>query len=508
MSDIVLIFPKTGFDVGATVAPPHSLLTIAAPLKNSGYKIKIIDQRVNSNWKDELMLELKSNPICIGISSMTGSQINFALEAARLVRQEAKNEKLPIVWGGPHPSILPAETLENEFVDIVVIGEGDVTFFELVRALEDKRSLKEIRGVAYKENGRVVLTTVRELLDVETLLPTPWELLGIEKYIHPDFYLKKTNRTLDIGQTSRGCPYLCGFCCSATLRKRQWRHMSIKKSLDMIISNVERFRLDGIWLRDDNFYVDSERTRAICQGMIDAKIKIDWYSSGTRVDSFLKLSNETIKAMKDSGAHVLKFGAESGSDRILDLMKKGINIEQTFQANIKARKHGIRPAFAFMAGFPTETFEEVHMTVNAMRRLIRENPDAELESISIYTALPGTPMYDLAIKNGMRPPESLEGWSGWNFQEYAEERKNPWFNDKDRKALGNLSYICTIAFVVANLTRTINKPLLRALAKVIVLPVTRYFRFRFNHKLYRFAPELKIISYLRRKIFDKAGFNI
>src|SRR3989338_11345367 len=95
MSDIILIFPKTGFDVGATVAPPHSLLTIAAPLKNSGYKIKIIDQRIASNWKDELRQELKSNPICVGISSMTGSQINFALEAARLVRQEGKVEKLP-----------------------------------------------------------------------------------------------------------------------------------------------------------------------------------------------------------------------------------------------------------------------------------------------------------------------------------------------------------------------------------------------------------------------------
>lgn len=508
MSDIVLIFPKTGFDLGATVAPPHSLLTIAAPLKKAGYKIKIIDQRINTSWKDELREELKSGPLCVGISSMTGSQINFALEAAHLVRQVTKNGKMPIVWGGPHPSILPTETLENKFVDIVVIGEGDITFFELVRAIEDKKNLEGIKGIAYKENGNIIVNPHRELLDVETLLPTPWELLDVEKYIHPDFYLKKTNRTLDIGQTSRGCPYQCGFCCSATIRKRMWRPMSVKKSLDFIINDVERFNLDGIWLRDDNFYVDSERTKAICQGMVDAKLKIDWYSSGTRVDNFLKLAPETIKAMKDSGAHVLKFGAESGSNRILNLMQKGITIEQTFLCNLKAKEWGIRPAYSFMAGFPSETFAEVNMTINSMRKLIRDNPDAELESISIYTALPGTPMYTSALQHGLKPPKNLEEWSGWNFQEYAEERKNPWFNAKDRHALGNLSYICTIAFAIANLTRTINNPILRTLARIFILPLSRYFRFRFNHKLYRFAPELKLIRYLRNKVFDKTHINI
>lgn len=508
MSDIILIFPKTGFDLGATVAPPHSLLTIAAPLKKAGYKIKIIDQRINSLWKDELREELRSAPLCVGISSMTGSQINFALEAAKVARQESKNTNTPIVWGGPHPSILPQETIKNEYVDIVVVGEGDITFFELVRALEEKKNLKDVRGILYKNNGQIMATPMRELLDVETLLPVPWELMDVEKYIHPDFYLKKTNRTLDIGQTSRGCPYQCGFCCSATLRKRMWRPMSVDKSLRLIIDNVQRFKLDGIWLRDDNFYVDSDRTRQICQGMIDSGIKIDWYSSGTRVDTFLRLAPETIRAMKDSGAHVLKFGAESGSNRILKLMQKGIAAEQTFQANLKAKEWGIHPAFSFMAGFPTETFEEVNMTIDAMKRLRRDNSDAELESVCIYTALPGTPMYDLALKHGLKPPQGLEGWSGWNFQEYAEERKNPWFTAKQRRALGNLSYICTISFVVANLARTVRNPFIRILISILIFPLSRYFRFRFNHKFYWYAPELKVISYIRKLIFDKARFNI
>lgn len=508
MADIILIFPKTGFDVGASVAPPHSLLTIAAPLKKAGYKIKIIDQRINPLWKNELIGELKSNPICVGISSMTGSQISFALEAARLVRQDAKSDKMPIVWGGPHPSILPENTLNSELVDIVVIGEGDLTFFELVRTIEEKNSLRNVKGITYKENNNIIVNPPRELLDVETLLPTPWDLLEVEKYIHPDFYLKKTNRTLDIGQTSRGCPYQCGFCCSATLRRRMWRPMSVKKALDMIINDVQRFKLDGIWLRDDNFYVDSERIRVICQTMVNAKLNIDWYSSGTRVDNFLKLSPQTLRAMKDSGAHVLKFGAESGSNRILNLMQKGITIEQTFLSNLKAKKWNIKPAYSFMAGFPSETFKEINMTINAMRKIIRENPKAELESICVYTALPGTPMYNLALKYGLKPPKTIEGWSRWSFHEYAEEAKNPWFDKHDRHALGNLSYISTISFVVVSLTRTINNPILRFFAQVFILPISKYFRLRFKFKLYRFAPELRIISYLRRKILDKSYIKI
>ncbi|MDD2688637.1 MAG: radical SAM protein [Candidatus Omnitrophica bacterium] len=502
MSDIILIYPKTGFDLGAAVAPPHSLLTIAAPLTKEGYKIKIIDQRVNPAWKQELRDELKSNPICVGISSMTGSQINFALEAASLVRTEAKNERMPIVWGGPHPSILPDETLANEFVDVVVMGEGDITFFELVKAIEKKDSFKNTNGIAFKENNKIIITPPRELLNMETLLPTPWDLLDIEKYIHSDFYLKRTNRTLDVGQTSRGCPYQCGFCCSATLRRRKWRDMSVKKAIDMIVSNVQKFNLNGIWLRDDNFYVNSERTKAICQGMIDAGLRIDWYSSGTRVDNFLRLPPEAIRTMKESGAHVLKFGAESGSNRILKLMIKDITVEQTFLANLKAKKWNIRPAFSFMAGFPTETFEEVNMTIEAMKRLVKDNPDAELESVCIYTPLPGTPMYSLALQHGLKPPKRLEDWSNWNFHEFTDERKNPWFNRKDRHALGNLTYISTTAFVMSNLIRTIHNPLLKTLAWIFILPLSKYFRFRFNHKLYRFVPELKIVSFLRKKFFE------
>lgn len=252
----------------------------------------------------------------VGISTMIGSQIFHALGMAKLVR-ERTDGKIPIVWGGPHPSSVPEQFIEHPYVDLVCVGEGDLTFSEIVEAYEQKRAFAGVQGIVFKQGHDIVETPERPLIDVETLLPTPWELLEIEKYIHRDFYVKNTLRSLDIGQTSRGCPYDCGFCSSAALRKRKWRPMSAEKSLALILDPVRRFQLDGIWIRDDEFYINKDRVFQIVKGILDSETKIRWYTSGTRVDVFNKSSDEFLRFLKKSGADSLKFGAESGTNRML-----------------------------------------------------------------------------------------------------------------------------------------------------------------------------------------------
>ena len=223
--EVVLIYPKTGVDFGATVAPPHSLLSVAAPLQKEGYRVKIIVQRVNPLWEKDLKDSITSDLVTVGISCMTGTQIKHALNAATIVR-DATDGKVPIIWGGPHPSILPEQTLQNDKVDIICIGEGDITLHEVVGALIDKSPLSEINGIAFKDGEKIVITPQRPLINVEELLPVPWDLVDVERYIHRDFYIKGVGGSLDIGQTSRGCPYMCGFCVSASLRQRKWRPLS------------------------------------------------------------------------------------------------------------------------------------------------------------------------------------------------------------------------------------------------------------------------------------------
>lgn len=506
--DIVLVYPKTGMDFASTVAPPHALLAIAAPLHKEGYKIKVIDQRTDRNWNRHLEKALEANPLCVGISTMTGTQILHALEAARIVRIKTK-DRIPIIWGGAHPSILPQQTAQNDLVDVVCIGEGEDTFSELIKCLGKKGSLDSIAGIAFKKGDKIITTVSRPLIDVERLLPVPWDLINVEDYIHPDMYLKESPRTLDIGQTSRGCPFSCTFCSSASIRQRKWRAMSVERSLEAIAEPVKRFNLTGIWIRDDEFYINRSRANKICEDMIRYSLNIHWYTSGTRIDVFNKATEQEIVLLKKSGAYVLKFGAESGSERILKLMNKGITPDETIKANLKAKRHGIIPAFAFMMGFPTETFAEMHQTVDLIIRLRKDNPKAQFEGLAPLLVLPGTPIYDLALKMGLKPPQNLESWGNWIIDEYDfEGTRLPWFNYRERKLIGNLCYIHTLANAYPNALDGIKNRLLRYMLKIASAPFIYYYRFRYKRKMYRFAPELKIISYLRKKLFYESKWVI
>lgn len=500
-NNVLLIYPKTGIDLGATIGPPHALLSIAAPLVNE-YNVKILDQRIDPNFMSNLFVELAKVPICVGITTMTGTQIAHALQIAQEVRKY--NYRIPIVWGGAHPSSVPEQTVENEFVDIVCVGEGDLTFKEIVKAIEQKEPWSKIKGIVYKDYNIIRRTEERELLDVEELLDTPWDLVDVESYIHRDFYMRGTKRSLDIGQTSRGCPFQCGFCSSATLRKRKWRAMSIEKSLNKIIEPVKKFNLDSIWIRDDEFYIDKNRAHKICEGILNSNLKIKWYTSGTRIDTFNSATDEQIKMFKRSGANTLKFGAESGSNRILDLMKKGIHKEDTIAANLKIKKYDIIPVYALMIGFPTETFDDIHQTIDLYNKLRKDNRKAQFEIIGTYLAFPATPLWDLALKNGLQAPTKLEEWKNWLSDEYdLYGKKIPWFNKIDRKKIGNITYTSILANGMRNAIFSARNVLSRFFLKLFFIPLSSFERFKLRNKLYTFAPELDVARYLRKKIFYK-----
>jgi len=500
MADVLMVYPKTGFDVEGAIAPPFALLTVAAPLLKAGYTIKIIDQRVDASWKSKLKDELKKSPFYVATTSMSGTQIKFALQISKIVRENAK--EIPIVWGGVHPTILPEQTLENPNIDIVVEGEGEITLLELTGALKKKRDIKDVKGIHFKKkDGSQINTGARPFMNLEDMLPTPWELVNPEDYIYKDFYMRDVKRTMDIGQTSRGCPYKCGYCCSSHIRK-YWRPMSAKKAIEGIVNDVRRFNLDSIWIRDDNFFANLERSREICQGIIDAGLNIKWYTSGTRADVINRMTHEQITTFKKSGGEVFKIGAESGSDRILKLINKRCTVKEIHMANMKAKKYDIIPAMSFMGGFPTETYSELMQTIECMIKVKKDNPAALVESMCIFTPYPKTGLWPLAIEHGLKPPQRLEEWDTWGFHDFNEKR-NPWLTSAERRRLGNICYISTLSSVVNNLTDSIKNPVKRTLTKALVKPISSYYRWRFSHKLFDWLPELTLIRWIRHKMFDE-----
>ena len=478
MSDIMLIYPRTGMDIGSSVAPPHNLLCVAAPLEKAGYSVKIIDQRVDDEWLFNLIGELATKPIFVGIPTMTGTQVKFAMEIAEVVRSRSTT---PIVWGGAHPTLLPQQVLDSNLADHVCVGEVDETIVQIANDIN-------------KGKAEPIITS--PLPDIEQLLPTPWHLIDVEKYIHNDIYLKG-GRNLDIGQTSRGCPFSCGFCSSASIRERKWRAMSSEKALNMLGTAINQFNLSGFWLRDDEFYIDPNRAAKIAEGLIPYEVK--YYTSGTRVDVFNKTTDEQVALYKKSGANTLKFGAESGCNRILKLIGKNIVIEDTLKANLRAKKHNITPAFALMAGFPSETFAEMEETLDLAKQIRKDNPQAQFETMATYTALPGTPMWKMALEYGLKEPTKLEEWADWNFDEYDLEGKRiPWYNREEREAIGNLCYLSMLSNAVPNVLDSLSYG--KLLKAGYSIP-HKYFQWRWFGKHYKKSWELGMIRKMRQKVF-------
>jgi anaerobic magnesium-protoporphyrin IX monomethyl ester cyclase len=500
MNDVLLIYPKTGFDVEGAIAPPFALLTIAASLISAGYKVKIIDQRVVPGWETELKNELKKTRLYVGTTSMSGTQIRFALQISKIIKENAK--EIPIVWGGTHSTILPEQTLANPNIDILVLGEGEITALELAAALKNHKDLKNVKGIRFKSgDGTQVSTEPRQLMNMEDMPPTPWELVNPEDYVYKDFYMRDVKRTMDIGQTSRGCPYSCGFCSSSSIR-RYWRPMSAKKAIGLIVNDVKKFRLDSIWIRDDNFFVDLKRSQEICRGMIDAGLNIKWYTSGTRADSINKMTHEQITTFKEAGAEVFKIGAESGCDRILRLINKRCTVKELYAANMKSKQYDIIPAMSFIGGFPTETYQELMQTINCMIKVKKDNPAAIVESMCVYTPYPQTDLWPLALKHGLIPPQKLDEWGDWGFHDF-NDRRNPWLTPAERRRLGNINYISTLASVVNDLTNSIKNPVKRILSKAVIKPISLYYGWRFNRKFFNWLPELTLIRWVRHKMLDE-----
>jgi len=499
MTDVVMLYPKTGEDIGGSITPPFSMLAASSYIHKEGYKVKIIDQRTDKKWKKTFSSEIKSsNPFFIGISCMTGSQIGFALEMAEFVKSATD---APILFGGMHPTIMPIQTLQDEHVDIVAVGEGEETVRDLVHALEKGRPLKNVKGIFYKEDGKIIQNSLRDFLDVNKLPETPWELINVDDYITPSLYIADRKRMMDIGETSRGCPFNCAFCCSSAAKKHRWRPMTAEKSVDLIANTVKKFNLDSIWIRDDNFYVDLKRCEEIFKGMIREGLDIKWYTAGTRINAFNRMEPDFIRLMIKSGCDAIKFGAESGCNRILKLIKKGQTRKDIIAANRKSKKFDITPSYAFMGGFPTETTEELMTTVDLMIQLPKENPKAIIESLCMFTPHPGTELFELALKHGLEPPAKLSDWASWS---YYNEAQMTWFSEKQKKILKNAVDICIYGGNLIRALKSERNYIKRYFYLLASFPMVKYYKYKWENKKFGFDPLLKGIRLARKLTIDKS----
>lgn len=413
MADVVLVHPMA--DPYASGAPrlPLGVLSVAGPLDEAGYQVQIIDQQVDANWRETLEQALGGRPLCAGISAMTGTQIRYGLEAAALVREASS---VAIAWGGVHASLLPAETVADPLVDIVVVGEGEETFLEVVRRLEvirrpqAGRSLEGIAGTYYKVNGQPRGNPPRPFIELDRYSALPYQVLDIERYIAAD---EVSERSLEL-PTSRGCRHRCGFCYNLRFAQRRWRTMSVPLILDRIADVVHRFRLKGINFREDNFFTDRGRVEAIARGIVHRGLEIGWQTD-CRCDYFARYDDDFLRLLWDSGLRALTFGAESGAQQTLDCIQKDLSVQDILTTARRASELGLIANFHFMTGFPGETTEDLFQTYWLIRQLLRGDSRRILYGPSLYTPYPGTPLYERSLALGLEPPPDLAGWAHYHW---------------------------------------------------------------------------------------------
>jgi radical SAM superfamily enzyme YgiQ (UPF0313 family) len=462
---------------------------VAAPLVKAGYKVKIIDQRVDKNWEESILEEIKKRPLIFGVSALTGKQILNGLAASRLVKEHSN---VPVAWGGVHPSLLLKQTLENRYIDFVIIGEGEETFLELVDHLKNNKSWENILGLGYKKDNKIFINPQRKFVDLDKLPEMSYHLIDVEKYVSKKSYATgKPARNL-VFYTSRGCPHRCGFCYNKEFNKRRWRGKSAEKVVGEMKKLIKDYRINAFEIEDDEFFVDIERARKICELIIKENLDIDIFSS-CRVNYVANnMDDEYLRILYRAGFRTLAFGIESGSERILDLMHKDITIEQAFETIKKLKKAGINSKYYFMAGFPSETIGDLYKTTDLIQKMKQIDSQIRIPAWRVFTPYPGTDLYELAVKQGWQPPKSLEEWAKYDFNTI----KMPWVKGRKKRIIRNVAFL--IRYL--EMGKTTGRGLFFKLAKIFGKIVD----WRWKKHLFSFVPEKYFIKLILKikKVFS------
>jgi len=388
MTTVTLVYPyfHPSNDNSIFRFPPLGLGYMAAYLQNKGISVEVVDCTF-MNLKNVLKKIRDSHPKIIGIQVMF-SMKDRALQMAELLRKDCGL----LIAGGPLPTSDPEDYLQS--FDVVGIGEGEETMLDVVQAVQDGKTLEHVKGIAYKDHGKTVLTPPRSFIQNLDEIPFPAREM-FDNGAYKTYYSSNFGYTTTSIMTSRGCPFQCDFC-SRPVFGNQFRSRT-PKNIAEEVQQVHDLGYDRVWFADDCFTLGRKRFLGICHELIKRRINIGWECL-SRVDT---IDQEVAERMRKAGCVRVFFGIESGNDTVLKLMNKQITIKQAEQAVNTCKKAGIQVGAFFILGYPGETDKTVLDTVDFASSL-----PLDYLSFTFPYPIPGTPLYE-RVKRSM----IMEEWT-------------------------------------------------------------------------------------------------
>jgi len=408
----------------AFTAPPMGLAYIAAFLEEKGLPVDIIDSDASGlDLKQTIESIKEQTPKYVGVTAMTATMgiAGTLIKRLRRVLPEAM-----IILGGVHATALPKQTMEElPEIDVVVMGEGEHTAYELISALDEDKgfnSLAKVKGICFRKGDQIVENEKRPVnTDLDSLPFPARHLLPMDVYEGPGWFRWSHGYTKPFVPifTARGCPYNCNFCASNIMAGRRVRYRSVENVMAEIDHLKETYGIKILSIEDDTFTLKKERAISICKELIKRNYKLHIMCE-TRVD---QVNEELLHYMKRAGVEWLFFGVESGNQEILNRTRKGITLKQVRSAIRMTKKAGIGTHAGFILGHLGETKETAMQTIRFLMELMPDHT-----GIATLIPFPGSRIWDYCQENNIPLPQD---WNDYGMVNSIPISINPGLNSKD-----------------------------------------------------------------------------
>ncbi|MCZ6596219.1 MAG: radical SAM protein, partial [Planctomycetota bacterium] len=413
--------PEQGVRVAADLQPLE-LLQIATIPAREGYEIHIVDAMIHDDYMQRL-LELCDGALLFASSCILGFQVAHGARVAKAIRE--KFPELPIIHGGWFPSVSPETYIKEGIADAVALGQGEITFWEFVQALDNGTSLEDVAGLVIERDGKPHYTAHRPVVGFDEFPDVPWHLLEFEEYVKlqnnpheaklrhklpdPHDYPKGVPYRTFAYFSSFGCPEPCTFCCSPMVTGRRWKAIPGKLLFERLEECRERFNFNQVRFQDANFGVMEKRSNEYCEHLIEAGSPY-WWNATYEIETIARYQEESVDKMAAAGCRLCILGAEAGTEEQQNRIKKKIDLDTHLELALsRLYDRKIQTGTTWIIGYPDETPKSMLATLNMAARM-KHNFPGSASDVFPFRPIPGTEDFDEMVKLGYEPPKTLEEW--------------------------------------------------------------------------------------------------